>query len=79
MIFTKTKLEGVYILTPRVFTDTRGYFFESYSKKEFENPLTKITIFGALIEKGCGMFTRLQVAFRALAKWCKKWRNVTES
>lgn len=36
MIFTKTKLEGVYVLTPRVFTDTRGYFFESYSKREFE-------------------------------------------
>ncbi len=36
MIFTKTKLEGVYILTPRVFTDTRGYFFESYNQKEFE-------------------------------------------
>ena len=31
MIFTKTKLEGVYVLPPRVFTDTRGYFFESYS------------------------------------------------
>lgn len=36
MIFTKTKLEGVYLLTPRVFTDTRGYFFESYNQKEFE-------------------------------------------
>ena len=36
MIFTKTALEGVYILTPRVFQDTRGYFFESYNKKEFE-------------------------------------------
>lgn len=36
MIFTKTKLEGVYVLTPRVFTDTRGYFFESYSQKELE-------------------------------------------
>ena len=36
MIFTKTNLEGVYILTPRVFKDTRGYFFESYNKKEFE-------------------------------------------
>ncbi len=36
MNFTKTELEGVYILTPRVFKDTRGYFFESYNKKEFE-------------------------------------------
>ena len=37
MIFTKTKLEGVYIITPRIFTDTRGYFFESYSQKEFKD------------------------------------------
>lgn len=37
MIFTKTKLEGVYILTPRIFTDNRGYFFESYNQKEFAN------------------------------------------
>ena len=36
MIFTKTELDGVYILTPRIFTDTRGYFFESYNQKEFE-------------------------------------------
>lgn len=36
MIFTKTQLDGVYIITPRVFKDARGYFFESYSKKEFE-------------------------------------------
>lgn len=36
MNFTKTDLEGVYILTPRVFEDSRGYFFESYNKKEFE-------------------------------------------
>ena len=36
MIFTKTELNGVYILTPRIFTDTRGYFFESYNQSEFE-------------------------------------------
>ena len=31
-----TKIEGVFILEPRVFKDSRGYFFESYNKKEFE-------------------------------------------
>lgn len=36
MIFTKTDLNGVYILAPRVFEDSRGYFFESYNRKEFE-------------------------------------------
>ena len=32
----KTKLEGVLIITPDVFEDERGFFFESYSKKKFE-------------------------------------------
>lgn len=32
----KTHIEGVIIIEPKVFTDTRGYFFESYSKKVFD-------------------------------------------
>ena len=32
----ETKLEGVYIIKPTVFGDTRGYFMETYSKTEFE-------------------------------------------
>ena len=32
----KTDIEGVVILEPRVFSDARGYFFESYSKKVFD-------------------------------------------
>ena len=32
----KTDIEGVVIIEPRVFTDSRGYFFESFSQKEFE-------------------------------------------
>ena len=31
----KTKLEGVVIIEPRIFKDARGYFFESFSQKEF--------------------------------------------
>lgn len=42
MEFKKTKIEGVYILEPRVFKDARGYFFESYSKKEFESAIGKV-------------------------------------
>ena len=33
----KTDIEGVVILEPRVFADARGYFFESYNKKTFED------------------------------------------
>lgn len=36
MEIIKTAIEGVVILEPRIFRDSRGYFFESYSKKEFD-------------------------------------------
>lgn len=37
MQLIKTDIEGVVILSPRVFEDARGYFFESYSQREFES------------------------------------------
>lgn len=36
MEIIKTDIEGVVILKPRVFTDARGYFFESYNKDVFD-------------------------------------------
>ena len=36
MEFKKTTIEGVYIIEPRVFNDSRGYFFEAWKKQEFE-------------------------------------------
>lgn len=35
MNFIPTEIEGLFILEPRIFKDSRGYFFESFSKKEF--------------------------------------------
>ena len=35
MNFIKTSLNGVIIVEPRVFNDSRGYFFESYNEAEF--------------------------------------------
>lgn len=35
--FQKTSIEGVYVITPKVYGDKRGYFFESYNKKDFLN------------------------------------------
>jgi dTDP-4-dehydrorhamnose 3,5-epimerase-like enzyme len=32
----KTDIDGVVIIEPRVFRDERGYFFESFSQKEFD-------------------------------------------
>ena len=38
----KTELEGVVIIEPKIFRDARGYFFESFSQKEFEEKVRKI-------------------------------------
>lgn len=32
----KTGIEGVLILEPRIFRDARGYFFESFSQRDFD-------------------------------------------
>lgn len=38
----ETNIEGVLVLEPRVFGDERGYFFESFSQKEFEEKVGKM-------------------------------------
>lgn len=38
----RTDIEGVVIIRPRVFTDARGYFFESYSKREFDEKVRPV-------------------------------------
>lgn len=38
----KTDLEGVVIIEPRIFKDGRGYFFESFSQREFEEKVRRI-------------------------------------
>ena len=35
--FNKTEIEGVYIIESQVFGDNRGYFLETYNKKDFDN------------------------------------------
>ncbi|HCD77631.1 MAG TPA: dTDP-4-dehydrorhamnose 3,5-epimerase [Prevotella sp.] len=42
MKYTKTEIEGVYIIEPKIFNDTRGYFFEAFKQKEFEENVCKI-------------------------------------
>ena len=38
----KTNIPGVLIIEPRVFKDSRGYFFESFSQREFDDKVTPI-------------------------------------
>ena len=39
----KTEIEGVVIIEPRIFKDDRGYFYESFSQREFEEKVCKTT------------------------------------
>jgi dTDP-4-dehydrorhamnose 3,5-epimerase len=38
----KTAIEGVVIIELKIFKDTRGYFFESFSQHEFEERVCKV-------------------------------------
>lgn len=38
----KTDIDGVVVIKPNVFNDSRGYFFESFSQKEFEEKVGKV-------------------------------------
>ena len=38
----KTAIDGVVIIEPRIFTDPRGYFFESFSQREFDEKVRPI-------------------------------------
>lgn len=39
----KTAIDGVLIIEPRIFEDARGYFFESFSQREFDEKVRPIT------------------------------------
>jgi dTDP-4-dehydrorhamnose 3,5-epimerase len=43
MEITKTEIEGVVIIEPRIFKDERGYFYESFSQREFEEKVCRTT------------------------------------
>ncbi len=38
----QTEIKDVLIIEPRVFKDARGYFFESFSQREFDEKVTPI-------------------------------------
>ncbi|MDE1208110.1 dTDP-4-dehydrorhamnose 3,5-epimerase [Tenacibaculum larymnensis] len=57
MIFKQTDIPEVVVIEPKVFGDQRGYFFESFNQKEFEENIGRInfvqdneskSVFGAL-------------------------------
>lgn len=38
----KTAIDGILIIEPRIFEDARGYFFESFSQREFDEKVAPI-------------------------------------
>lgn len=42
MNIQKTAIDGVYIIEPRLFGDNRGYFFESFNEKEFNEKVGNV-------------------------------------
>ena len=42
MDYIKTDIPGVWVLEPKVFNDSRGYFMETFKKEDFENHIGEI-------------------------------------
>jgi dTDP-4-dehydrorhamnose 3,5-epimerase len=42
MEYIKTEIEGVFIIEPKVFNDTRGYFMEAWKQAEFNEHVGKV-------------------------------------
>ena len=53
MEIVKTDIEGVVIIEPKVFGDARGYFFESFSQREFDEKIGKIDFVQDNESKSC--------------------------
>ncbi len=45
MGWLNTEIEGVKIFEPRIFSDDRGHFFESFNQEAFENELAEKIVF----------------------------------
>ena len=42
MNFIEQKIKGVWVIEPKVFADSRGYFFEAFKRNEFEENIGKV-------------------------------------
>ena len=43
MNIIKIAIDGLYIIEPRIFADARGYFFESFSQRDFDEQVAPVT------------------------------------
>ena len=50
MNYIKTDIEGVFIIEPKVFKDSRGYFMEAWKQEEFNEHVGRRTLTGQACE-----------------------------
>ena len=50
MNIIQTSIPGVLIIEPRVFKDSRGYFLESFSQREFDEPTNEARAEASVLE-----------------------------
>ena len=50
MEIKKTSIPGVLVIEPRVFKDNRGYFFESFSQREFDEKVTPVLVEAGILD-----------------------------
>ena len=53
MNIINTAIEGLLIIEPRIFQDSRGYFFESFNQREFNEKVGEITFVQDNESKSC--------------------------
>lgn len=53
MEIIKTDIEGLVIIEPKIFEDARGYFFESFSQREFESKIGPVNFVQDNESKSC--------------------------
>ncbi len=53
MKVTRTEIEGLAIIEPRVFQDSRGYFFESFSERDFAENVAPVKFVQDNESKSC--------------------------
>lgn len=49
----KTEIDGVVVVEPRIFGDARGYFFESFSQREFAEKVANVVFVQDNESKSC--------------------------
>ena len=53
MNYIKTEIKGVFVIEPKIFNDSRGYFFEAFKYSDFENNIGPVSFIQDNESKSC--------------------------